>query len=422
MKTLNYILLLPLLMFTFLAEAQIRFFEGSLAEAQRKAQEEKKALFVDFAADWCAPCKMIAEQVFTLPEVGDYFNAHFVNVRVDVEAAKDVAKQYRVEALPTMAFLEADGREIRRVMGMVEAAALLHEARIATGEKLSFEQLYEKYRKKKNVDVLQQLLLDAPFFMSACQGYDRQKWAARIEVLFPEYLKVRKLENMITEPDFNILMLYHSAAAKEDPIFDFVAAHFDQYTKVVGRAAAANYLIGLNNSYIIQLCKKGNPAYKDRLARVNGDLKEVYAGFSFGSLSVLEAITLLSDATYALYRHDAEHFFESMNKYYAGKGAQVQLNDYTQALEDLAMAYQGKLPEEAYAPSLAWIAKALEMKMDAELRTRLLIMMGQCYQHTDAADKARQCYNQAFVTSAEIEDKGVMKQLQGAIQQGLQGE
>lgn len=93
----------------------------------------------------------MASQVFTQKEVGEYFNAHFVCVQVDVDAKenKDIAKKYNVTALPTMVFISREGNEIRRVQGAVPPESLVKEAKIATGEELSFEQLYEKYKKKK---------------------------------------------------------------------------------------------------------------------------------------------------------------------------------------------------------------------------------------------------------------------------------
>ena len=169
------------------------------------------------------------------------------------------------------------------------------------------------------------------------------------------------------------------------------------------------------------MCKKGDPAYRDRLKRVGEDLKEVYSGITFGSLSVLEAITLLSDATYYLYKHDEGKFFENMDKYLAGLGEQATLEDYTQPLEDLSVAYNGGLSKPAYVKSIVWITKALEKDMTPDLRTRLLIMMGQCFQNTDNREKAKQCYNQAFLVSAEISNKMQMKQIQETIQQSLQG-
>lgn len=405
--------------------AQMELFKGTFQEALEKAKKENKDLFVDFYADWCAPCKQMAAEVFTLPEVGDYFNTRFVCVQVDADAKenKEIAKKYNVTALPTLVFVRTkDEKEIRRVRGAVASDMLIREAKIAVGEELSFEQLYEKYKKnKKDVDVQQQLLLNVPAFMMTRSGYERQKWATRVESLFPEYLKNKKLENMINETDLALLTMFHPQTDKEDPIFDFVVENYPKFVTVVGKDAVASYIIGMNNGYIIRLCRKGNLAYKERLSRVNGDLKEVYSGFSFGTLSVLDAMTLLADATYNLYRHNEMAFFENMDKYFAGKSDQVSLSDYTQALEDLATVYEGKLSRNAYTKCIPWISNALALDMDVELRTRLLIMLGDCLKKTDNRDKAKQAYNQAYLASAQMEDKVMMQQFQQMIQQNLQG-
>lgn len=424
MRKIFYVLAFLLLGTVGELSAQMILFKGSFEDAVKKANEEKKDLFVDFYADWCEPCKMMAAQVFTLPEVGTYFNAHFICVQVDVEAKEngEIAKKYGVNVLPTMVFVNRDGKELRRITGVVSPSAFIREAKIVTGEALSFEQMYEKYKKKKkDVEIMQQLLLEAPGFIMTQQGYDRQKWGTRVESLFPEYLKMKKLEDMINESDFAILTLYHPQTTKQDPIFDFVATNFNKFAGVVKQEEVAGYLVAMNNSYIIQLCKKGDLLYKERLGRVSTDLKEAYSGITFGSLSVQEAITLLADATYSLYRHDENSFFATMDKYFAGKGEQTDLNDYTQPLEDLFIVYQGKLSENAYAKCIPWIAKALEKEMDAELRTRLLVMIGQCFQNTGNNDRAKQSFNQAYLVSAQIENVNVMKQLQQVIQQSLQG-
>ena len=228
---------------------------------------------------------------------------------------------------------------------------------------------------------------------------------------------------MMNKSDFTLLTLYHPQLEKEDPIFEFVVANFSKFADIVGHEVVAGYLVGMNNSYIIRLCREGNLAYKERLKRIGGDLGGIYSAFSFGSLSVLDAITLLADATYNLYRHNEDLFFENMNKYFAGKDKSVQLNDYIQALQDLFMVYNGKLSEKAYTECIAWIGKALEITegMTPELHTRLLIMLGQSYQNTGDNVHAKQCFNQAFLASSQIEDKMMRQQLQQIIQQSLQG-
>lgn len=419
----KYILGCLVLIMAMQASAQISFFKGSLQEALVKAKQENKKVFVDFYADWCGPCKAMASQVFTREEVGVYFNEHFVCCQLDVEAKEvaDVVKQYKITSLPTLAFMDDTGKEIRRIEGAVAADVLMNEAKSMTGEALSFEQMYEKYKKsKRDTDLAQQLLLEAPRFIGTQKGYEQTKWRSRIEVLFPEYMKNKKLESMINQPDFMILTLYHSKAEKEDPIFDFMLQHYDEYADCVGEKDISSYLVGLNNAYIIQLCKAGNTSYKKRLDRLDGDMQKLYGMFKFGDLSVKEAITCLADATYYLHRHDEKAYVENMDKYFTGAEENLSVDDYTQALEEVHIVYGKSMTERLQLKCIDWATRALKKDMEAMVRVRLLLVTAECYAGTGKTDEAKQCLNQAFLKSAEIDDPDMMLKMQMMIKNRLQ--
>ena len=59
---------------------------------------EKPAVFVDFYADWCGPCKMLAPVVEQLAE--EYENVTFIKVNVD--ANPDIASRYGIMSIPTL--------------------------------------------------------------------------------------------------------------------------------------------------------------------------------------------------------------------------------------------------------------------------------------------------------------------------------
>lgn len=100
-----------------------------------KAKKEKRLVFIDCYASWCGPCKIMAEQIFTLPETGEYFNTHFVNAKFDIEkdvAGRMIANQFKVEALPTLLFIDPNTQEVmQRLVGERDVTGLLSEARVA---------------------------------------------------------------------------------------------------------------------------------------------------------------------------------------------------------------------------------------------------------------------------------------------------
>ena len=138
MKMKRYIYaLVALLMFVSPLYAQenttgISFFKGTFEEALVKAKQENKPLFVDFYAVWCVPCKKMAKTVFTQEAVGKYFNEHFISLQLDAEKGENVqiAKNYKVVAYPTVAFIAPDGKALSVNTGAMNADELMEQPRL----------------------------------------------------------------------------------------------------------------------------------------------------------------------------------------------------------------------------------------------------------------------------------------------------
>jgi thiol:disulfide interchange protein len=64
----------------------IDFREGlSLDSIQVIAKKENKSIFLDCFATWCVPCKNMERNVFSQKKVSEYFNEHFISVRVQMD-------------------------------------------------------------------------------------------------------------------------------------------------------------------------------------------------------------------------------------------------------------------------------------------------------------------------------------------------
>lgn len=100
-------------------EEGIIFEEGSFKDALAKAKREDKLLFIDCYTTWCGPCRVMSNQVFVHPKVGEYFNKNFVNIKIDMEAGEgiELAKEYKILAFPTMMLLDGDGTIVQRIQG-----------------------------------------------------------------------------------------------------------------------------------------------------------------------------------------------------------------------------------------------------------------------------------------------------------------
>lgn len=110
------------------ANAQgIVFSNVSFEEALEKAQQEGKQIFVDVYTSWCGPCKMMAKNVFTQQKVGEYYNEHFVCLKLDAEkeAQHDFFKSYKAAAYPSSFWLDAQGGLLDTHTGMLEADAFI---------------------------------------------------------------------------------------------------------------------------------------------------------------------------------------------------------------------------------------------------------------------------------------------------------
>jgi thiol:disulfide interchange protein len=108
----------------------IQFFEGTFEQALKQAAREQKMVFVDAYASWCGPCKAMSRNVFTNYDVGVFFNATFVNLKVDWESpqGRKLNAKYPLRAYPTLLYLNSSGELLSASEGYQNVAALIRQA------------------------------------------------------------------------------------------------------------------------------------------------------------------------------------------------------------------------------------------------------------------------------------------------------
>lgn len=133
--------------------------DSSWEKVKAKAKAENKHIFVDCYTTWCGPCIWMAQHVFPQENVGTFFNANFVNLKLQMdktnkdseevkswyEEAVRFGKDYEVRAYPTFLIFSPNGELVHRMVGGGEADAFIARAKEGLNPETQYITLVKKF-------------------------------------------------------------------------------------------------------------------------------------------------------------------------------------------------------------------------------------------------------------------------------------
>ena len=69
--------------------------------------EGEKPAIIDFYADWCAPCKMVAP---ILEELSEDFKGKVDIYKVNTEEERELSAMFGIQSIPSLLFIPKDGQ------------------------------------------------------------------------------------------------------------------------------------------------------------------------------------------------------------------------------------------------------------------------------------------------------------------------
>jgi thiol:disulfide interchange protein len=115
----------------------------------QKAIKKRRPIFISFYSEWCETCPYMNDEIIQQSSFNYYLENEFVSFLVDAETMEGnkLAQEYQVVAYPTVLFLNSEGQEISKHIGVVSENKVMQLAKSAVIAEDRFQKMKERQRR-----------------------------------------------------------------------------------------------------------------------------------------------------------------------------------------------------------------------------------------------------------------------------------
>ena len=243
----------------------VDFRDLTFQQALEQARKENKLVFMDCYTSWCGPCKSMLNNVFTLPEAGEFMNAAFVCVKFDMEKGEgiELRKQFQVRAYPTFFMIRPDGTVQHRLVGGSPWERFRERLARGLNEKTSYYYLDECYRKGK---------LSPKQYSQYVQALKDAGDGKRVEGVCLEIFGKLSDKAKCREENW---FLFEQDMKPADIRFEYLIDHKDDFDRNVGREVVDGKINSVYSEELARLNSSKEKEWPERIGGIAVQLKKI---------------------------------------------------------------------------------------------------------------------------------------------------
>ena len=223
--------------------------QTSYSQVFELAKKEKKTVLLYFHFDGCGACVKMEKTAFVDRKVADFYNSNFVCLEVNTQKGEGIEtnKIYNVQLHPTFLFLDSNGKELHKIVGVFSPDEFVLQAQNALNPTKTLTYFKQQYKAGKR---------DANFLFDYCY---RLRDAYELDSLvINEYLNTQSIDDLGKEKNIKFIYEFAVHAFKIPTPFNFMLNNRDKFYQYFDKDQVDTRIVWIVNASIYEAIEKQN--------------------------------------------------------------------------------------------------------------------------------------------------------------------